>query len=60
MVGQLHQHLRIANKPKRYGKMTMGKSKNRISIEQRPEIVSKRHGLVIGKVSYWQGHKEPC
>jgi IS30 family transposase len=51
--GQLHQHLRIANKPyrKRYGKNDRrGQIKNRISIEQRPEIVEQK-----ARIGDWEG-----
>lgn len=51
--GALHQHLRIANKPyrKRYGKYDRrGQIKNRVSIDERPEIVDKR-----ARIGDWEG-----
>lgn len=51
--GQLHQHLRIANKPyrKRYGKNDRrGQIKNRTSIELRPEVVEQK-----ARIGDWEG-----
>ena len=57
--GDLHTHLRLANKPykKRYGKHDKrGQIKNKTSIEQRPEEINKKQligdwegDLIIGK-----------
>lgn len=51
--GDLHQHLRIASKPyrKRYGHYDRrGKIKNRVSIDDRPEVVARRN-----RVGGWEG-----
>lgn len=51
--GDLHQHLRIASKPyrKRYGHYDRrGKIKNRVSIDARPEVVTRRN-----RVGDWEG-----
>ncbi|NHB88474.1 IS30 family transposase [Photorhabdus tasmaniensis] len=51
--GDLWQHLRIARKPyrKRYGRYERrGKIKNRVSIDERPEIVDKKE-----RIGDWEG-----
>lgn len=51
--GNLYCHLRIVSKPyrKRYGKNDRrGKIKNRVSIEERPEVVERRN-----RVGDWEG-----
>jgi len=61
--GQLHQHLRIVNPIANVtGKMTVAANQNRISIEQRPEIVEQkaRIGDWEGDTVIGKGIKEPC
>lgn len=51
--GELHKHLRIANKPyrKRYGKYDRrGQIVNRVSIDERPNIVDKK-----SRIGDWEG-----
>lgn len=51
--GAMHQHLRIANKPyrKRYGKYDRrGQILNRISIDERPEVVNEK-----SRIGDWEG-----
>lgn len=51
--GNLHTHLRIANKPyrKRYGKHDRrGQIVNRVSIDERPKVVDKK-----SRVGDWEG-----
>jgi len=51
--GELHQHLRIANKPyrKRYGKYDRrGQIVNRVSIDDRPKIVDEK-----SRIGDWEG-----
>lgn len=51
--GDLHTHLRIANKPyrKRYGKNDRrGRIVNRVSIDERPKVVDKK-----SRVGDWEG-----
>lgn len=60
--GELHQHLRIANKPyrKRYGKYDRrGQIVNRVSIDERPKIVDdkSRIGDWEGDTIIGKGHK---
>jgi IS30 family transposase len=60
--GELHQHLRIANKPyrKRYGKYDRrGQIVNRVSIDERPKIVDEksRTGDWEGDTIIGKGHK---
>lgn len=51
--GELHKHLRIANKPyrKRYGKYDRrGQIVNRVSIDERPKIVDEK-----SRIGDWEG-----
>lgn len=51
--GELHKHLRIANKPyrKRYGKYDRrGQIKNRVSIDERPKVVNEK-----SRIGDWEG-----
>ena len=51
--GDLYQHLRILSKPyrKRYGSYDRrGKIKNRVSIEERPDVVERRN-----RIGDWEG-----